>query len=547
MFRGASNRRIARAFLVAAACGLAASAGSAAAETTTTHVALTGAAARPYGERPVVHGWITLTDLACPGTLGNPPEGRVSIRLNGVHSYTVPLGINSTTCAGGRFTVFFTIDNDLIPIGTQAVGAEYSGDGRFVGSISNAVTVTVMPQFSGSASAESGVVQVGITGDIGGGGERWACRVSTASMSEASGVPGAAPVTLEFPYGFFNYQLDACLRAPGPAVPPPAMPPPLPLRQRLLLRAPASLPAGASLWTYGPKQSGAFPEWHELRTSIQGPYVEVIVEDGAAGDHTGLGDGMIRGFVAIAVPRVNHLKFDVQGLWWAGPQENGWGMSIARTRDTLFNTFFVYDEAGRGQWIVMPGGTWNAEYTVYTGDLYIPSGAWFGNYDPSRLKVGEAVGSAAITFTADDAATLSYSVRGASGTKAMQKQSFGASPAIPEKLAGLWWGGSPQNGWGLSIHQQGGTLFNVWYTYDTAGTPVWYVMPGGSWIRPRVYSGPLYRTRGSPWAGRVYDPTRLVAEAAGTMTLIFDSESNGYMTYVLDGVDQTRAITRQPF
>lgn len=541
MFQGALNRRIAHASFMLAAAWLAGAAGNAAAETTTTHVALTGAATRPYGERPVVRGWIAVSDLPCSGPPPEQPGGGVSIRLNGVHSYTTPLA-SPSTCVDGHVEMAFHIDNDLMPIGTQVVSAEYSGDGRFRGSISAPVTVTVAPQFSGSASPTSGVVQVGITGDTN-GGDYWDCRISTAAMTETGGVPSTPPVRLEFPYGYFNYQFDTCSRRGDPAT----MPPPGPLRQRLLLRAPAPLPAGASLWTYGPKQSGAFPEWYELRARVDGPYLDVIVEDGAAGDHTVLGDGFIRGFVAIAVPRVNRLKFDVAGLWWAGPQENGWGMSIARERDTLFNTFFVYDESGRGQWIVMPGGTWNPEYTVYTGDLHIPTGAWFGNYDLSVLRVGDAVGSATLTFTADDAATLGYTVRGTSGTKILRKQVFGGPPAIPEKLAGLWWGGPTQNGWGLSIHQQGGTLFNVWYTYDPSGNAVWYVMPGGSWVLPRVYSGPLYRTRGSPWAGRVYDPARLTVERTGTMTIAFDSESNAYLTYVLDGVEATRSITRQPF
>ena len=539
MFQGVSNRRLARFVLMLAGAWMAAGAGLAAAETTTTHVALTGAATRPYGERPVVRGWVAVPDLPCSGPPAEQPGGEVSIRFNGVHSYTTPL-VTPSTCVGGHVEAAFAIDNDLLPIGTQSVSAEYSRGGRFLGSISAPVTVTIAPQFSGSATPTSGVVEVGMTGDIGLPAERWNCNVSTAQMTSASGVPSDPPVTIEIPYGFFNYQFDSCVFA-GTSPPPPT-------RQRLLVRAPAPLPAGASLWTYGPKRAGLFPEWHELKTRIDGAYIEVIVEDGAAGDHTVLGDGFIRGFVAIAVPRVNRLKFAVAGLWWAGPQENGWGMSIARERDTLFNTFFVYDEAGRGQWIVMPGGTWNAEFTVYTGALYIPTGAWFGNYDASALRVGEAVGTATLTFTADDAATLTYTVRGASGTKVMQKQPInGGQPPVPEKLGGLWWGGSPQNGWGLAIHQQGGTLFNVWYTYDTAGNPVWFVMPGGTWIRPRVYSGPLYRTRGSPWAGHPYDPSRLVVEPAGTMTLAFDHESDGYMTYVLDGVDQTRAITRQPF
>jgi hypothetical protein len=72
-------------------------------------------------------------------------------------------------------------------------------------------------------------------------------------------------------------------------------------------------------------------------------------------------------------------------------------------------------------------------------------------------------------------------------------------------------------------------------------------MPGGAWISPNVYSGALYRTRGSAWAGRSYDPARLAVERAGTMTIAFDNANSAYVTYVLDGVEQTRSITRQPF
>ena len=539
MAQGATNRRVARLLQPLLAAWLVMCAGLAVAQTTTTHVALTGADSRPYGERPVARGWITVPDLPCSADPSQLPTGGASVRFNGVHAFTAPL-LPTPRCVAGHIEMDFAIDDGLIRIGTHVLTAEFIGSGSYFGSISQPVTVTITPQFSGSATPTSGVVQVGITGDTGVAAERWNCRISAAQMTETAVVPAAPPVTIEFPYGYFNYQLDTCVFA--------GTPPAGPVRQRLLLRAPATLPAGASLWTYGPKRTGEFPEWYELRTSVDGAYIEVIVEDGAAGDHTVLNDGFIRAFLAIAVPRVNRLLFDVQGLWWAGLQENGWGMSIARQRDTLFNTFFVYDDAGRGEWIVMPGGTWNADYTVYTGALYIPRGSWLGNYDASQLRVGDPVGTATLMFTANDAATLSYTVRGASGTKAMRKQHFiGGQPPITERLGGLWWGGLTQNGWGLSIHQQEGTLFNVWYTYDTAGNAVWFVMPGGSWILPRVYSGPIYRTRGSPWAGRTYDPSRLVIVPAGTMTLAFDNESNGYMTYVVDGVEQTRAITRQPF
>jgi hypothetical protein len=396
--------------------------------------------------------------------------------------------------------------------------------------------VTVKPQFSGSASPDTGIVQVGVTTGILTPDERWDCRLSIAQMSAHPNV--ASPAALVFPYGFFNYGIDTCVHSGAPTSA---------LRQRMLLKAPQTLPTGASLWTYGPVQPGSFPQWYQLPARIKGSLAEAFLDDGGMGDQTAAGDGLISGFVAIAVPRALGLKLDVQGLWWAGANENGWGMSIGRSGDTLFNTFFVYDDNGRPQWIVMPGGTWDASFTSYTGALYIPTGTWFGNYDASRLNVDAPVGAATITFSGSDAASLTYSVRGATGTKSLQKQIFATSGSIAGNFAGLWWGGATQNGWGLSIHQQGGTLFNVWYTYDATGTAVWYVMSGGSWITPRVYSGPLYRTRGSPWAGRVYDPTRFTVEVAGRMTLALDSEIGGYLTYVIDGVEQTRAITRQPF
>jgi hypothetical protein len=40
--------------------------------------------------------------------------------------------------------------------------------------------------------------------------------------------------------------------------------------------------------------------------------------------------------------------------------------------DLLFNVFYVYDSAGKPQWVVMPGGTWNAAFSAFTGPLYIP-------------------------------------------------------------------------------------------------------------------------------------------------------------------------------
>jgi hypothetical protein len=491
----------------------------------------------PYGEGLLGELGVAFLGLPCDWAIPNTPDGRIVTRDNGVEVARQGLLFYvGSSCVDSSFNASgFVVLPGNTRFGSHVISAEYTGTQAYEPS-SQQFTVEVTPHFTGAASAESGIVKVGLSRGS------YQCRLSVASMSPQSGIPTAPAANAEYPHGFFTYEIDTCRYESVFMEPPPSE-----NRQKLLLQYPQPVPAGATVWGYGPVGTNSFPQWYPLPASIDGAYVEVTLDDGGLGDQTPRGDGFLRGIVALAVPKTVHVKAEVEGLWWAGVQENGWGMSVARSGDALFNTFFVYDDSGRAQWIVMPAGTWNADFTSYTGDLYIPTGAWFGNYDASRLNVGGPVGAATLTFSSKDSATLVYTVRGASGTKTLQRQVFDTTGTIAGNFAGLWWGGAAQNGWGLSIAQQGDTLFNVWYTYDAAGHAAWYVMPGGSWITPRTYSGPLYRTRGSRWADRTYDPSQLVVERVGTMTIAFDNQNDAYLTYVIDGVEQTRSITRQPF
>ncbi len=237
-----------------------------------------------------------------------------------------------------------------------------------------------------------------------------------------------------------------------------------------------------------------------------------------------------------------------QDLWWGGTQENGWGMSITQHGSIIFGAMYVYDAEGRPLWAVLPGGTWNANFTTFTGSLYIPSGSWFGAYDVSRFAANAAVGSATLTFTSARTATLAYTINGASGTKAIERQPFGVADSTAVGSYGdLWWGGGAQNGWGVAISQQYRTLFSVWYTYDTLGRTVWYVIPGGAWTAANVFTGAAYRTTGSPWAGAAYNPAALSAQPVGTVTFTFTDINTGVMSYTIDGVSGSKPISRQPF
>jgi hypothetical protein len=234
-------------------------------------------------------------------------------------------------------------------------------------------------------------------------------------------------------------------------------------------------------------------------------------------------------------------------MWWAGPAENGWGVSITQHGDVQFVAIYVYNEGGKPIWYVMPGGTWNADRTAYTGDLYAPISAPFVAYDAARFRPNSPVGSATIAYGGAGTATLSYRIGGISGVKNLQRQLFAADDGQPKlQVNDLWWGGAEQNGWGVNIAQQGRVLFLVWYTYGNDGATTWYAMPGGTWSGT-TYVGDLYRTVSSPWLGSAYLPTSFVATKVGTMTLDFADQNNAAMSYVVDGVVQTKMIVRQPY
>jgi hypothetical protein len=237
-----------------------------------------------------------------------------------------------------------------------------------------------------------------------------------------------------------------------------------------------------------------------------------------------------------------------QDMWWVGPEENGWGMSLVQHGEMLFGVIYAYDEAGRPTWWVMPGGKWNDARTAFTGALYSPRGSPFHAYDAGRFQVGPAVGTATLTFTGSGGLELEHTLGSTTTRKALTRQPFGpVDVAAPSELGDMWWGGPAQNGWGIAVLQQYRTLFMVWFTYDASGAPTWYVMPQGSWVDGSTYEGRIYRTAGSPWLGRAYDPTRFQTVDVGSYRFRIEGADRATLGYNLEGRSGMLELTRQPF
>ena len=196
---------------------------------------------------------------------------------------------------------------------------------------------------------------------------------------------------------------------------------------------------------------------------------------------------------------------------------------------------------------MIPGGSWNAAQTAFTGNLYLPTSSPFNAYDKAQFRINASVGSATVTYTGIGTASLAYTINGVSGVKSIQRQLFATDDGQPRlQVYDLWWAGSQEDGWGMNIAQQGRVLFPVWYTYDASGKAVFFAVPGGTW-NGSTFTGDIYSTVASPWLGAPYDPSLFRANLVGSMTLSFVDQSNAVMRYTVNGVTQTKNIVRQPY
>jgi hypothetical protein len=113
----------------------------------------------------------------------------------------------------------------------------------------------------------------------------------------------------------------------------------------------------------------------------------------------------------------------VKDMWWAGIQENGWGLSVDHHGKVLFPLLFTYDAAGKTTFYAVPGGAWNG--TTFTGDVYHPtSSAWLGvRYNANAFRANK-VGTMSFTFIDQVTATMTYTIDGVTRTSTIVRQPY---------------------------------------------------------------------------------------------------------------------------
>jgi hypothetical protein len=120
--------------------------------------------------------------------------------------------------------------------------------------------------------------------------------------------------------------------------------------------------------------------------------------------------------------------------------------------------------------------------------------------------------------------------------------------AGPVNYGGLWWN-SPagsESGWGINLAHQGDTIFATWFTYDATGKGLW-LSSTTSATSTGVYTGTLLQSSGPPFSAMPFAPAQVRSVPVGTATFTFTDANNGSFAYTVNGISQSKTITRQLF
>ena len=121
-------------------------------------------------------------------------------------------------------------------------------------------------------------------------------------------------------------------------------------------------------------------------------------------------------------------------------------------------------------------------------------------------------------------------------------------PPSTSNFEGPWWAApaGAESGWGLTLAHQDDVIFATWFTYDANGKAMWLSMTAFR-TSPTAYTGTMYRTRGPSLASVPFDSNQVQRVEVGSASLTFADGSNGTFAYTVNGVAQSKPITRLVF
>ncbi len=257
---------------------------------------------------------------------------------------------------------------------------------------------------------------------------------------------------------------------------------------------------------------------------------------------------------AAATPAVANY----QGMW-AVPNlaESGWGINLTHQADILFASWFTYGANGKPLWMTITA--YQQADGSFTGDIDLTGGPPFSAvpFNPA-LVTHTTQGAARFTFSDANNGSLSYTINGVTQVKALARFLYATpvpvctfnsalAPTLAVNYQDMW--AVPnlaEAGWGINFTHQGDLIFASWFTYDLNGVAYW-VTGVLAKSATRTYAGPLDATTGPPFNAVPFNTALVTHSTVGTATVTFTDGANGSLAYTLNGVTQTKPLTRFVF
>ena len=240
---------------------------------------------------------------------------------------------------------------------------------------------------------------------------------------------------------------------------------------------------------------------------------------------------------------------------WYDQSQAGHGVNVVHQGSILFVAWYTYGSDGKVHWLISAAS--RQADGRYIGAINSFNGQPFNLINNAQANTQtNPRGEARLSLGTDGKLDFGYTIDGFTQTRRLEKAVFVANPPTctfttaartsATNYTDVWWKES-ESGWGVSIIHQGDLIFIAWYTYGSDGKPMWVTglatkQANGS------YSGDLNRPASGVAFNLINGPaTTFPVPVVGSFSLSFSNGETGTFTYTLDGVTQSKAITRLVF
>lgn len=237
---------------------------------------------------------------------------------------------------------------------------------------------------------------------------------------------------------------------------------------------------------------------------------------------------------------------------WFDPSEAGYGVNVVHQGSILFVAWYTYGADGQVLWL-LAAATRQADGR-YVGPIDTFDGQPFNQINNAQAWTATSrLGEARLQLQPDGKLDFGYTVNGITQSKRLEKLAFVADPptcafttgsrASATNYTDVWWKNN-ESGWGLSMIHQGNSIFIAWYTYGANGKPQWI-----TGLAARQANGSFAGELNRPAAGTPFNQingpaTSFPLPVVGNFTLTFADGENATFAYTLDGISQSKAVSR---